>query len=52
MAESTTHNQPTLQVVFPSGPPRLTRGAAAELLAILLEAHHKQNLRTGRPDAA
>ncbi|GES23554.1 hypothetical protein Aple_064530 [Acrocarpospora pleiomorpha] len=52
MAASTIRNQPVLEVVLPSGPPRLTRGAATELLAILLEAQHKQNLPTSRPDVA
>ncbi|MFD2357294.1 recombinase family protein [Nonomuraea ferruginea] len=39
MTASSTRNQSTPRVVVPSGPPRLTPGAAAELLALLLEAH-------------
>jgi hypothetical protein len=50
MTASTARNHPTPRIVLPSGPPRLTPGAATELLAILLEAH--QNLKTSRPDAA
>ncbi|GAA2301913.1 hypothetical protein GCM10010149_59010 [Nonomuraea roseoviolacea subsp. roseoviolacea] len=50
MTAFTTRNQPTPRVVLPSGPPRLTPGAASELLAVLLEAH--QSLQTSRPDAA
>jgi hypothetical protein len=50
MKASTRRTQPTPHVVLPSGPPRLTPGAASELLAILLEAHH--HLQTSHPDAA
>jgi hypothetical protein len=50
MTASTIRNQPTPNVVLPSGPPRLTHGAATELLALLLEAH--QALQTSQPDAA
>ncbi|MFC3982819.1 hypothetical protein [Streptosporangium jomthongense] len=31
--------QPTVHVVLPQSPPRLTPGAARELLEILLDAH-------------
>ena len=50
MTASSIRTQPTPHVVLPSGPPRLTPGAAGELLAVLLEAHH--NLQISRPDAA
>ncbi|GAA4511569.1 hypothetical protein GCM10023096_18340 [Nonomuraea ferruginea] len=50
MTASSTRNQSTPRVVVPSGPPRLTPGAAAELLALLLEAHRDKP--ASRPNAA
>ncbi|MFC7382180.1 hypothetical protein [Sphaerisporangium rhizosphaerae] len=50
MASPTSRHQAGPHVVLPAGAPELTPAAAAELLAILLEAH--QELLVARPDAA
>ncbi|WP_271215333.1 hypothetical protein [Streptosporangium carneum] len=43
--------QPGVHVVLPQGPPRLTPGAARELLEILLEAH-AESVGAAVPDVA
>ncbi|WP_436757920.1 hypothetical protein [Streptosporangium sp. V21-05] len=50
MTASTTRKQRTPHIVLPSEPPRLTPGAATELLAILLEAH--QTMLVNCPNVA